>query len=347
MAKAKKRAARGSRGNIRERGPGVWQVKIMADVVQPDGSIVRKPVYSSIRGTRRDAELHQARLKLQRGEISTGDIGDLTVGEAVDLYLQSKDMSPKTRRENISRARNKLSPEFRNIKVTNLSRASIDSFYGHRKSQGDSPDVVLSLHQLLRAAVNYATDDGELLRNPFSSMKMKRIGALAVVAAMALVACGSDDATVNEPAVEVDDAGDDDVMRLAGSEVKVINGCRIEPGTQCPRADLRRADLTGADLVYAYLSGADLTGANLWGANLSGANLRGANLRGVNLPYADLSGADLSGVNLSNASLWGADLSGANLSDAALWGAYLRGANLSNANLSGGDLRCFEHPVCR
>ncbi len=72
---------------------------------------------------------------------------------------------------------------------------------------------------------------------------MKRIGALAVAAAMALVACGSDDAAVEEPAVEVDEADDDGVMRLAGGDVKVVNGCRIEPKTRC-----RGADLSGTDL---------------------------------------------------------------------------------------------------
>jgi hypothetical protein len=88
---------------------------------------------------------------------------------------------------------------------------------------------------------------------------MKRISVFAVVAAMTLVACGSDDATVGEPVVEVDGTDDDGVMRLAGGDVKVINGCRIEPNTQCPRADLS-------------------------GANLAGAELRGANLRCIGHP---------------------------------------------------------------
>ncbi len=168
---------------------------------------------------------------------------------------------------------------------------------------------------------------------------MRRISALAVVAAVTLVACGSDDATVNEPAVEVDEAEDDAVMRLAGSDVKVINGCRIEPNTRCPRADLSGADLRNADL-----SGAVLTAANLQNAELDSAELRDAILWAADLSGANLSGADLSAADLSAANLRGADLSAAmlwraNLSAADLWGADLSGADLSGANLLGAELR--------
>ena len=46
-----------------------------------------------------------------------------------------------------------------------------------------------------------------------------------------------------------------------------INGCMIEPFTDCSGADLSGADLTGAYLMGANLSGADLTGAILTGVS--------------------------------------------------------------------------------
>ena len=49
----------------------------------------------------------------------------------------------------------------------------------------------------------------------------------------------------------------------------VINGCTIEPNTDCVDADLSYSDLSNANL-----SGADLSNANLTGANLSGATLK-------------------------------------------------------------------------
>ena len=61
------------------------------------------------------------------------------------------------------------------------------------------------------------------------------------------------------------------VALLAGAsaaEPRVVNGCRIEPATNCAFARLEAADLAGADLSDASLHGAVMTGANLRGANL-------------------------------------------------------------------------------
>ena len=83
------------------------------------------------------------------------------------------------------------------------------------------------------------------------------------------------------------------ITLLACSCAKTINGCKIEPATDC-----RGAILVGADLSHFDLGGADLTDANLHGADLRSADLRNANLSG-----ADLSGADLTNANLVGAML--------------------------------------------
>lgn len=134
---------------------------------------------------------------------------------------------------------------------------------------------------------------------------MKRLGALTVAVAMTLAACGGSDDTVAEPDVEVEAVDDDGALRLAGGDVQVINGCRIEWGTSCPLSNLSGADLSGADLRRAGLSGADLSGANL-----NGANLMNANLTGVNFEYANLTGANLRGARLDRANLRTANLTG-------------------------------------
>jgi uncharacterized protein YjbI with pentapeptide repeats len=100
------------------------------------------------------------------------------------------------------------------------------------------------------------------------------------------------------------------------STARVINGCRIEPNTSCPDADL---------------GGVDLRDASLNAANLRGATLRRATLLRADLRRAILSGANLTLANLRNAKLGGSDLSGADLSGADLSGAVLSGANLSGA----------------
>ncbi|HEX2345550.1 MAG TPA: pentapeptide repeat-containing protein [Gaiellaceae bacterium] len=87
-----------------------------------------------------------------------------------------------------------------------------------------------------------------------------------------------------------------------------VNGCAIQPATQCAGADLSSANLEGADL-----SSANLSGANLEGTNLSGANLSEANLTSAQIVETDLSDADLTGTNLTGATISGTNLEGATL----------------------------------
>lgn len=114
---------------------------------------------------------------------------------------------------------------------------------------------------------------------------------------------------------------------------QVINGCTIQPGTQCRDADLRQADLAGANL-----SGASLQSADLHNADLSGANLVGADLEGARLVRADLHLADLTDGNLHRADLYDANVAGANLAGARLVRADLYGTNLRFATLRRVDL---------
>ena len=91
----------------------------------------------------------------------------------------------------------------------------------------------------------------------------------------------------------------------------IINGCRIEPGTQCPGVDLAGADLSNADLSEAVLSGANLQGvvlrhAKLGNANLAGAQLMQADLARADLRHANLRGSDMTGANLEAVNGWAA-----------------------------------------
>ena len=127
------------------------------------------------------------------------------------------------------------------------------------------------------------------------------------------------------------------------SSALTINGCKIEPYTQCEYANLPDASLSGA-----YLDNANLRHANLGGADLREADLREVDLSYANLIHADLAGASMVGADLIEADLREADLNGAHLGDAVLREADLRWATLTNAylvdaemeyaNLTGADL---------
>ncbi len=113
-----------------------------------------------------------------------------------------------------------------------------------------------------------------------------------------------------------------------------VNGCDIEPFSNCPGAVISFSHLSGADLSYANLTGAVITGADLVSATLFGADLSFTDLVGTNLSFSNLSFANLTGAGLSFARLPFADLNGADLSFADMDDSDLRNANLSGANLS-------------
>ena len=163
---------------------------------------------------------------------------------------------------------------------------------------------------------------------------------------------------------------------IAGA--KVVNGCDIKAGAQCPGADLSgldleseslaRADLFGADLTDAYIARTDMTSINLAEATLTRANiisgsmaratlsgasgstlylgdvsLRGARVVGADLPDAKFAGvtgvsADFSGTTLDRLKLEGGDWSRADFTEAVLPGASLTAVPLSATNFNGAEL---------
>lgn len=130
-------------------------------------------------------------------------------------------------------------------------------------------------------------------------------------------------------------------------DVRVIAGCRLEPGARCAKADLRGADLRNLDLGRIDLAGADLSGADLRHArldlaNLEKANLRGADLTRASLQQANLRGADLSGARAVAIQAWGLFAQGAQWQGADLTAAYLEFARLSGGRLHQATLRAAD-----
>ena len=109
---------------------------------------------------------------------------------------------------------------------------------------------------------------------------------------------------------------------------KEINGCRIEPDTQCPGVDLEGADLGAITAGSHHVA---RRAADLSGGNFKGANFEGAYMARVELDGADLSDVNFRGTNLHQSSLFEADLSGADLTDADLGFADMEDAVIDGA----------------
>ena len=84
----------------------------------------------------------------------------------------------------------------------------------------------------------------------------------------------------------------------------IINGCKIEPATDCRGVNLVGADLSNSELSAADFTGAVLRGADLRGANLNWANLSKADLRGSNMRGSILSGAILREARYDAQTAW-------------------------------------------
>ena len=157
-------------------------------------------------------------------------------------------------------------------------------------------------------------------------MGARRSALTGIAATAMLAACAGGTTTGHGPPAPAP---------TASTIVRVVHGCRIEPRTACPGANLRYVDLSGAILTGANLVGANMWGVGLTGANVTGTNMSDANLTNAMLTGADLTAADLSDANLLHATLSGATLAGADLTDAILLNADLSGARLDGARLDG------------
>ena len=113
-------------------------------------------------------------------------------------------------------------------------------------------------------------------------------------------------------------------------DVKTINGCKLEPASNCAGMDLRKADLSNMDLRKINFDGANLAGANLRHAQLDLSTFEKANLADANLTRASLQQASLRGANLDNTKLIA--ITG--------WALMAQGAKGKNTDFSGPFLWC-------
>lgn len=119
---------------------------------------------------------------------------------------------------------------------------------------------------------------------------------------------------------------------------ETINGCNLQPGTQCPGANLRNAQINGADLSRANLAGAHFDGAQI------GNNTRftDANLNGAFFTNAVIAFVYLDNIRATNANFDGVAMSLSGSRDMDFSGASFRQANgpaRVGLTFSGGVLR--------
>lgn len=172
-------------------------------------------------------------------------------------------------------------------------------------------------------------------------MKRSLIVPIIVLFALIGAACSSESSTPSPSVVtetETETASASPAADVSPAPApKTIDGCVLEAGTNCRKADLDSADLRGYDLRGANFSDATLTSAsmhrtNLRDADLHRANLAGANLRDAHLQNSDITDADFSNTNVAYANFEGATATGANFDGAYRCGTVMSDGQIDNSS---------------
>lgn len=153
-------------GNVRARGPGVWQITADDGVDPRTGA--RRRRYLTVHGSRRDAEraLVQLTSDLRARRIAPG--GGLTFADVLDAWWKAmaahrwQDATAIRHRQDITVHLAELGRR----RLIDLEPADLDRLYAAMTAAGAAARTVQHVHGTARAALNYAMRQGLIARNP-------------------------------------------------------------------------------------------------------------------------------------------------------------------------------------
>ena len=164
-------------GGVTEVRAGVWRVDI--ELARDSVSGRRRRVSRTIEGTRRDAEVALARLKVADREkrLPTGGTSAKSVRAALDLYVDAAaagwiELAPRTivtSRSAVNTMSAVLLPgdrSFGSIALGRLTWQDIEQMYAAMRSQGASTEWVRRCATVLSRALDFARKRGLIDTNP-------------------------------------------------------------------------------------------------------------------------------------------------------------------------------------
>jgi integrase len=150
-------------GTMRQRRPGVWQIRVSAGF---DSQGRRRVVTETFHGSERAAATRMARIVTQ---VDKGDVPNaVTLGQILDDYM-GRDTLARSTRDKCTFALKHLPPAWRRRRVDKITSRDIQNLYTSLRQDGVSASTVRSLHETCRAAVNLVVRLGDLDRNPFTN----------------------------------------------------------------------------------------------------------------------------------------------------------------------------------
>lgn len=152
-------------GSVREKRPGVWQVRVSVGRDPTSGKY--RTIAREVRGGRRDAERAAAKLVTELAE-GRASIARGTVADLLTRWLEhqtARGLAPKTLHSYRCFAR-RISEELGSKELRKLTAADLDRFYARLVAGGLSAKSVHHYHATLRAALRQARRWGLIAVSP-------------------------------------------------------------------------------------------------------------------------------------------------------------------------------------
>ena len=153
-------------GTMRERQPGVWELRVRAGRDPLRGK--HRQISRTFRGSGRQASKALARLVTEAQDGSHAG-SDKTVGELLDRWidhLEARGRTPKTIDGYRSLARARLEPALGTVKLRRLTPVQLDDLYQSLLGAGLSPVYVRHCHAALSTALRQAVKWDWIGRSP-------------------------------------------------------------------------------------------------------------------------------------------------------------------------------------
>ena len=177
-------------GTIREREPGVWEVRVFVgrDPVtkrpRQVSRIVRAPRTKTGRPPKAATDMeHELEAQAARGKFArTGRA--TTVGQLLDRYLdhlEVQGLSPKTLHNYRRYVENTISPAIGSVPVSNLTALDLDNLYKAMTKRGRAPATVRLAHAVISGALGQAVKWGMIPVNVALMASPPKVRARPVV----------------------------------------------------------------------------------------------------------------------------------------------------------------------
>jgi integrase len=171
-----------ARGHIRERGgPDKWEIRLAAG---RDENGKRKTITKAFRGTEAEAEVEMTAMLRERDTGSRIDPSKTTLGQYLDQWINSIQVTPKTRERYAGLIKHQIKPHLGTAILQELQSPAVKRWHAVLRERGYikngkvkplSDRSVLHAHRCLAVALKHAKQDKLIASNPAADIEQPKV----------------------------------------------------------------------------------------------------------------------------------------------------------------------------